>query len=120
MFKSCSKCGKIHDANFRCQVGRIYQGGEERKLRSKYSWTLKSKEIREKANHLCEVCRDQGMINYENISVHHIIKIRDDKSLTLDNDNLICLCEEHHTQADENKLDVEYLKRLASDREGRE
>ena len=92
MYKSCSRCGKIHPSDHKCTVGREYTGGNERKLRSTYAWTLKSQEIRERANHLCEVCRDQNIYTYNNIEVHHIEKVKDDESLLLDDNNLICLC----------------------------
>ena len=118
MYKSCSKCGKIHPQEYKCNVGRTFTGGEERKLRSQYSWTLKSQEIRERANHLCEVCRANGVYTYDNIEVHHIVKVVDDKSRLLDNENLICLCQEHHKQADNNEIDKEYLFDLARKREG--
>lgn len=117
MFKSCSKCGKIHDTKYKCNFGRTFTGGEERKLRSQYSWTKKSKEIRERANHLCEVCLDNGQITYNNIEVHHIVKVKDDSSKLLDNENLICLCQEHHKEADEGRIDQSYLIRLAQSRE---
>lgn len=117
MYKSCSICGKIHRANYVCQVKRTYGGGNERKLRSTYSWTEKSKEIREKAHHLCEVCKDRGQITYDNLEVHHIVKLTDDESLLLDNYNLICLCAAHHKQADNNEIDKDYLIKLAQKRE---
>ena len=118
MFKACGKCGKIHKENYKCTAGKIYQGGDERKLRSKYSWTLKSAEIRERANYLCEVCKDKGVIRYDNIEVHHIIKVKSDREKVLDNLNLICLCQEHHKQADKGELDIDYLISLAKKREG--
>ena len=117
MYKSCSRCGKIHDTRYKCNVGKIYQDTEERKLRSKYSWTKKSTEIREKANYLCEICRDQGIINYDSVEVHHIVKVRDDKSKVLDDYNLLCLCPEHHRQADAHEIDIDYMLRLAKQRE---
>ena len=118
MFKSCSKCGKIHPKNYQCNVGRIYSSiDDERKLRSKYSWTKKSSEIRQDANYLCEICREQGIFNYTNIEVHHIVKVKDDKSKLLDNENLICLCQEHHKQADNGEIDKDYLIELAKKRE---
>lgn len=116
MFKACSKCGKIHSSNFKCNVGVEYKGGNERKLRSKYAWTKKSSQTRETANHLCEVCRDQGIFTYDNIEVHHITKVREDESGLLNDENLICLCQEHHKQADRNEIDKEYLLRLAKQR----
>lgn len=118
MFVTCSKCGKIHKKGFACtESKRIYEGGTERRLRSTYAWTNKSKEIREKANHLCEVCRDQGLITYDDIEVHHITKVKDDHSLLLDNYNLICLCAAHHRQADNGEIDKDYLIELATHRE---
>lgn len=117
MFKACSKCGRIHSSNYECNVGRTFTGGNERKLRSTYSWTKKSLEIRERANHLCEVCRAMGIFTYNNIEVHHIIKVKDDESQLLNDENLICLCEEHHKQADRNEIDKDYLRELARQRD---
>ena len=118
MYKSCAKCGKIHSSNFKCQsIKRVYVGGNERKLRSTNKWTEKSKEIRERANNLCEVCRDKGIYTYKNLEVHHIIKLTEDSSLLLDNNNLICLCVEHHKKADDGLIDKDYLSQLAVRRE---
>lgn len=117
MYKSCSKCGKIHDTRFKCNAGTVYQNGEERKLRSKYAWTKKSLEIRERANYLCEVCRDNGVYVYDNLEVHHITKLRENPSGLLDNYNLICLCESCHEKAEKNQIDSDYLKELAKNRE---
>lgn len=119
MFKSCSRCGKIHDSRFKCNVGKVYTGGDERKLRSSYDWTKKSKEIRESAQYLCEVCRDKGVYTYDNLEVHHIEKVRDNKDRLLDDNNLIVLCVKHHKDADAGRLDKDYLRKLAESR-GRE
>ena len=120
MLKSCSRCGKVHDINYKCTKGKEYRGGEERTLRHKYSWQKKSEEIRSKANYLCEVCKEQGRYTYDGLEVHHIEKLRDRKDLYLENTNLICLCQEHHKMADKNQIEKEYLKRLAIKREGNE
>ena len=121
MYKACPKCGKIHDSRYKCSAGAkpIYRGGEERAMRSTYAWTQKSKEIREKAQYLCEVCRDQGFYTYDGLEVHHIVKVRDNKDLLLDNSNLVCLCKDHHKQAEEGLLSARYLKQLAEGREER-
>ena len=114
----CSRCGKIHKKGFICpKAKRIYEGGTERKLRSSYAWTEKSKEIRERAHHLCEVCRDEGAITYDGIEVHHIIKVKDNNDLLLDDNNLICLCAAHHRQADNGEIDKDYLRSLALSRD---
>ena len=120
MYKSCSRCGKMHPASYICTANkpkRDYGDAEERKLRSTNKWTEKSREIRERANHLCEVCRDQNIYNYKNMEVHHITKIKDDRGGLLDNENLICLCQEHHKQADRGEIDTSYLLKLARIRE---
>lgn len=117
MYKSCSRCGKIHAYNYNCTVGKTYKGGAERKERSRYAWTKKSEEIRERANYLCEVCRDKGAYTYKDLEVHHITKVREDKGLLLDNYNLICLCVKHHKMADRGEIDSDYLSELARKRE---
>ena len=120
MFKACSRCGKIHPANFKCSKGIEYHGGDERKLRAKYAWAKKSKEIREKSNHLCEVCRDEGVYTYTNLEVHHIDKVRENSQGLLDDFNLVTLCTMHHKLADAGKINKEYLRKLARTREGEE
>lgn len=120
MFKACARCGKLHPHGYQCSVGamkRVYTSTEERKQRSTYAWTLKSQEIRDKAHYLCEVCLAEGKINYKNIEVHHIVKLKDDRAGLLNNDNLICLCQEHHKKADKNEIAASYLKELARFRE---
>ena len=117
MFKACSKCGKIHPANYNCTVGRVYRGGIERDLRKKWSWQKKSLEIREKAQHLCEVCRANGVYTYDGLEVHHIVKLKDAPERLLDDLNLICLCVEHHKMADAGELSEEYLSKIAEARE---
>ena len=118
MFKSCAKCGKIHSSNFICHESkRVFVKGNERKLRSTNKWTEKSKEIRERANHLCEVCRDEGVFTYKNLEVHHITKVTEAPDLLLDDNNLICLCQEHHKKADDGSLAKDYLIRLVEKRE---
>ena len=120
MYKACSRCGKIHDTRYQCNAGKTYKryDGEERKLRSKSAWTKKSLEIREKANWLCEVCRDKGIYTYESLEVHHITKVKDDSSKLLDDLNLVCLCVSHHKQADYGQIDADFRRNLARMREG--
>lgn len=120
MFKSCSRCGKMHPASYICTANRPkrdYGDAEERKLRSTNKWTEKSREIRERANFLCEVCRDHDEYVYNDLEVHHITKIKDDRAGLLDNENLICLCQFHHKQADKGEIDISYLQKLARQRE---
>lgn len=114
MLKACSKCGKIHAYNYKCNVGvdNNRDKTDEQRLRSKYAWTKKSKQIRADANNLCEVCRDKGIYTYDGLEVHHVTKLSVDKNGLLEDENLICLCVEHHKQADAGELSKEYLLSL--------
>ena len=119
MLKACSKCGKVHSYNFVCKASRIKrQTDDTDKLRSKYSWTLKSLEIREKANYLCEYCRKNNVYTYKDLEVHHIEKLRDNPLFLLDDRNLVCLCHTCHVLADAGKISAEELKALARARDG--
>ena len=72
-YYSCSRCGKIHPKGYVCKVEKKHYkySYKESRLRSKSAWTEKSKQIREDANYLCEVCKDchrmadAGMIDKE-------------------------------------------------------
>lgn len=119
MFKSCSKCGRVHRAGEKCHSdARVKIATEESRLRSTYKWTQKSIEVREKAHYLCEVCRDQGVLTYKGTQVHHIDALKERADLLLENTNLICLCEWHHEQAERGEIDKDYLRKLAQRREG--
>jgi hypothetical protein len=119
MYKSCSKCGKIHDYNKRCYVGDTYRkkNTNANKFRRTTEWKYKSEEIRQDSKYLCSVCLDNNIYNYNRLEVHHISPIEEDYNRRLDNYNLICLCNEHHREAEEGRIDKEYLFKLADDRE---
>lgn len=117
MYKACSKCGKLHDYNYKCYANRPIRDDNEFKLRQKNKWHKKSEEIREASQYLCAICKEQGRYNYKRIEVHHIIKLKDKPEGLLDNYNLIALCAEHHRLADAGKIDKDYLLKLAKARE---
>lgn len=118
MYKSCSKCGKIHDTKYKCNAGRVKRVlTDDMKLRNLNAWHIKAEEIKERSKYLCAICKEEGVYTYDNLETHHIEKLRDKPERLLDNYNLICLCKEHHIKADEGKIDKEYLFKLAKDRE---
>lgn len=120
MRKACGRCGRIHEYSFKCTeniLPRSYQDTEENRLRSKSAWKKKREEIRERSFHLCEVCKDQGDYTPKEVEVHHIRKLRTNKELYLDNDNLITLCLFHHREADRGYLSIDYLTELVKRRE---
>lgn len=118
MLRSCTKCGRIHDINFKCNGGGRLPQTAEQALRRRTSWTNKSLEIRERSKYLCAVCLDKGEARADDdIEVHHIRKLRDYPEGLLEDDNLVCLCTFHHKQADNNILSAEYLRELAQRRD---
>lgn len=118
MLRSCTKCGRIHDINFKCNGGGRLPQTAEQALRRRTSWTNKSREIRERSKYLCAVCLDKGEARADDdIEVHHIRKLRDYPEGLLEDDNLVCLCTLHHKQADNGILSAEYLRELAQRRD---
>lgn len=121
MFKSCSRCGRIHKTNYECKVNRPrvdwskYKTDADR-LHQTREWQEKSLQIRQDAQWLCELCRDNGVLTHEGLEVHHIEKVRDNPTIYLNDANLICLCVNHHKQADRGQVSKERLKELATKR----
>ncbi len=105
--------------NYKCTAGKVYAGGDERKLRNKNKWHEKADQIKEDAGRLCEVCRAEGRYTYRNLETHHIEKLRERPDLLLDDTNLICLCTECHKRADAGELSKEYLRELVRERADR-
>ena len=85
-------------------------------LRNSNDWHKKSLQIRTDSRFLCAICEDKGIFNHENLEVHHIIKLKDNPDLLLEDDNLICLCRFHHKQADKGAFTVDYLRSLVAKR----
>jgi len=59
------------------------------------------------------MCLLEGRINGRQLSVHHIIPIRQDPERKMDDDNLITLCHDHHEEVEGNPVYVGLLSRLA-------
>lgn len=117
MLKSCAKCGKIHDYNYKCKAGRLpTPKTHDQRLRSSYKWTQKAKQIKKQSNYLCALCLLEGRYTYDDLEIHHITKVKDEPNRLLDNDNLVCLCKQCHERADQGKVDKELLERLARER----
>ena len=119
MWKACAKCGRIHDYNKKCYIGdyKKKKDTDINKFRNTMLWTNKSIEIRENSNYLCSVCLDKGIFNYKRIEVHHIDPLCENFERRLDNYNLIALCKEHHKEAEDGKIQRDYLFNIAKARE---
>lgn len=115
--RSCSVCGKIHSDAIKCKKPIERTDAQAYALRQTNKWHSKSYEIRERSSWLCAVCKDQGTITYADLDVHHIHKLQNNPELLLDDANLICLCKQHHKMADDGLIEIEYLERLARERD---
>lgn len=120
MLKACSRCGRIHAAG-QCTVkaekkARNYDrsDNEAYQFRQRAKWCKKSKQIRNDAQYLCEVCRDKKKLVYEGLSVHHITPLSEDTSIGYEDTNLICLCSQCHELAEAGMIDRDYLRKLAT------
>mgnify|MGYP003491423993 FL=1 len=118
-YRSCPRCGRIHKYNEPCPIRKVNYSKDtkENGFRSTRQWRNKSLQIRELSGNVCAVCLDLGMITYNNLEVHHIEPLEDRFDLRLEDSNLICLCSEHHHQAERGEIDKSYLKRLVEKRD---
>ena len=121
MLKSCHYCGRIHDSKYDCGMKpkKIHKKNTEvDRFRYTSAWQQKREEIKERDNYLCQIClrgmydRGSRRLHYDNLSVHHAIKLESDYEKRLDNDNLITLCELHHKMADRNEIPYEAIKKI--------
>lgn len=122
MMISCSRCGRIHDRAFVCRPRNKpnrtpKEATEEQRLRNLSKWHRKSESIRERSFHLCAICKALGDYRQKQIEVHHIIPLREWGDGLLEDENLICLCVDHHKKADRGDISREALRKLARERD---
>ena len=108
MLKACSRRGKIHNSGG-CPIPvtpyyRQVRNSDADLFRNRKVWQRKAAEILERDYHCCRVCLLAGIINSNDLSVHHIIPLKDDYDRRLDNDNLITLCRYHHEAAERGQI----------------
>ena len=114
MLRSCKYCMRIHDSKYDCgkKPKRNKEPTKINKFRWSRRWRGKRNSIVERDNNLCMLCRANGKYVYDDLEVHHIVKIEDDYNARLDDDNLITLCVTHHKAADRGEISREYLREI--------
>ena len=130
MKKACKYCGKIHERNFVCEKKpkieyrrydkKYYKkryDHKEDKFRSSYEWQKKRTYILKRDRYLCQACLHNltgtvCRLTTEKLSVHHIVSLRGDFDLRLDDSNLITLCHKHHELAESGKIQAERLAEI--------
>ncbi|WP_294173962.1 HNH endonuclease [uncultured Clostridium sp.] len=119
--KSCGYCGKIHSTDIVCPKKPVRNNKYSSKgdLRNTYRWRKKREDIKDRDNHVCQVCirkdyfNPTGQYEFEKLQVHHIEPYKDNEELFYDEDNLITLCIYHHERAEEGSISKQYLKKIA-------
>jgi 5-methylcytosine-specific restriction enzyme A len=117
MMYSCRYCGRMHPVGYDCPMKpHTKQDTQANKFRATKAWHKKAAEIKERDHYLCQVCMQEGTLNYKSLEVHHIEPLRERFDLSLEDGNLITLCHKHHTDAERGKIKRKYLSELASPR----
>lgn len=57
---------------------------------------------------------------YDDVSVHHIVPLAEDKTLAFDGYNLLTLCRYHHDMAEDGEIARDELSELAREQEERD
>jgi 5-methylcytosine-specific restriction endonuclease McrA len=132
VLRSCSYCGRIHDPRDVCaqKLARHREywkydpmnRTQAQRFRATSAWKKKSEEIRARDNYCCQACLrklkgTRRRLEYENVSVHHVISLDEDFSRRLDNDNLITLCSVHHELAESGKMDFSEIQTIIWEQE---
>ncbi|MDU6304719.1 MAG: HNH endonuclease [Serratia marcescens] len=121
MLKSCIYCGSIHNKNYICKekARRVtYNKSKAGDLRNTYRWRKKRDSIKERDNYICQICKEEFMLNRVRIKdkelhVHHITPYKENEELFLDDYNLITLCTYHHEEAEAGRVAREHLRSIA-------
>ena len=132
--KSCRWCGRVHPVGYACpkrpiRLPRSHQGGKrnddgQQAIRSSKAWTKMSLAVRERDKFLCQLCL-RGLhtidgrkhLSYDDVSVHHIVPLIEDKSLAFEGVNLLSLCGYHHQMAEEGLISRDELSDIARQQE---
>lgn len=130
MLRSCPYCGRIHDMTMVClkkqealdkrEASRNHKrtDGADVKFRNTSRW----RQIRDYVYHrdrclcLCCLAELEGTdikYNTEDLSVHHIIPLREDLSRSADASNLITVCRLHHEMCEVGAIPRDVQLKLA-------
>ncbi len=75
------------------------RNSKETKFYNSKAWIELKEYVLSKQNYLCQDCLEKGIITTSNLEVHHIIPIKENFNLSLDEDNLRVLCRSCHKKA---------------------
>lgn len=93
---------------------RYINDPETNKFYKTYKWQQKRKEILNRDNYECQVCKSKGRFHIGEC-VHHKKELKLYPELAMDNDNLITLCNRCHNLIHEKHLNRKKEKRIISE-----
>lgn len=93
--KYCNDC-TITVKRERVKASKRTRNKEAESFYGSYKWQKKRQQIAKDNHYLCYVCKnfEKKYVRYN--EVHHIKPLIGNFELALSDDNLICLCSEHH------------------------
>ena len=131
MLKTCVYCGRIHDASMNCPAKAASLKKQEEKKdgarknrdekADKFRHSGKWKQIREHVLHrdrrLCLCCLaglegTERRFETDTLSVHHIIPLKEDYNLRMDEGNLVTICAYHHELCEAGRIDRDIQRSL--------
>ncbi|MHC1723056.1 MAG: HNH endonuclease [Aminipila sp.] len=126
MLKSCTYCGRVHDTKFDCgkKPKREKQGNDKDKFRWTKPWQRKREEIKERDQHLCQICIRKlydtvEQYNYTDLEVHHAVPLEEDFEKRLDNDILLTICGTHHEKAESGEIPRQVVLDIIQEQESK-
>lgn len=116
--KACAYCGKIHKGECTKKPKDYHVKQDKiRKFRKSSEWTNKRKEILDRDEYCCQICKTQGYINSsKSLHVHHIHALANDWEDRVNDRNLICLCEKHHHDVHNGLFNIMDIQQLVNDK----
>ena len=128
-YKSCAYCGRMHPVGYECDKKpkrrdkRVDTDAVH--IRNSSRWQRTREYIKQRDKNLCQLCLrgypgTRRRVEYEHLSVHHIVSLEDDKTKAFDHNNLITLCDIHHEAAESNNIPQADLMKIVEELENGE
>ncbi|PGP00600.1 HNH endonuclease [Bacillus cereus] len=104
--KVCSNCGQLVEADHNCRK-RIKTNAQKKHPSGTWRFAPLRDEVRLRDNGCCQRCRILfGLMNFDDLQVHHIKSWRDYPELAYEMNNLILICRNCNLDlGNSNKLD---------------
>lgn len=116
MLRACPHCGRIHDSRHRCAAAAKKRRRESAadRWRSTKEWQRARDAVRERDRNMCVWCADEGVVETEGLSVHHVVPLEEDFGKRDDMDNLATLCARHHELAERGEAGRDEIRAMVA------